>query len=99
MPAHEKSASQSGTPALLRDPDWTAAKLKLEAIRRDLLTQIRNYPAPIPACDVHFNTLLEQRNLVSEALQELEALPSRYREASQFRKALEAFQARLKGLG
>ena len=43
----------------------------LERERVRLQAEISNYPAPIPACDVYFNDLLERRNRVCEALTRL----------------------------
>ena len=40
----------------------------LESERLRIQTEINAYPAPIPACDVYFNSLLEQRSRVCEAL-------------------------------
>lgn len=43
--------------------------------RRDRLCQeITNHPTPIPACDVHFNRLLEERARIFQELGRLEAL-------------------------
>ena len=39
-----------------------AIRQALEHKKRLLLEEIKNYPPPIPACDQHFNYLLEQRN-------------------------------------
>jgi hypothetical protein len=36
----------------------------LEAEKRRIQAEIRNYPHPIPACDQHFNSLLESRDKV-----------------------------------
>jgi len=40
----------------------------LECERLRIQTEINDYPGPIPACDVYFNSLLEQRNRVCEEL-------------------------------
>ena len=40
----------------------------LENARLRIQAEINAYPAPIPACDVYFNSLLEQRSRVSEVL-------------------------------
>jgi len=45
----------------------------LDATRRGLDEQIREYPTPIPRCDAQFNHLYEQRAC---AVRELEALRS-----------------------
>jgi hypothetical protein len=46
----------------------------LERERLRLQAEISSYPAPIPACDVYFNDLLERRNRICEALTRLERL-------------------------
>jgi hypothetical protein len=43
----------------------------LERERLRLQAEINSYPAPIPACDVYFNDLLERRNRICEALTRL----------------------------
>ena len=45
---------------------WTEEALERERLR--LEQEIRGYPAPIPACDVYFNDLLEQRSRICEQL-------------------------------
>ncbi|MEZ4663817.1 MAG: hypothetical protein R2911_40300 [Caldilineaceae bacterium] len=39
-----------------------------------IYAEIRAYPFPIPACDAQYNYLLEKRDLVSQELQQLDAL-------------------------
>jgi hypothetical protein len=48
----------------------------LERERVRLQAEISSYPAPIPACDVYFNDLLERRNRICEALTRLSSGPS-----------------------
>jgi hypothetical protein len=43
----------------------------LEARRRELDREIREYPTPIPRCDAQFNHLFEERERIAR---ELEAL-------------------------
>jgi len=38
---------------------------QLEAEKRRINDEINHYPPPIPACDAHFNYLLEQRAAVA----------------------------------
>jgi len=54
-------------------PLWDRLKRHLESKRRPIQEEIRRYPPPIPACDAHFNHLLEQRSLLSRELVRLEA--------------------------
>jgi hypothetical protein len=53
-------------------PLWDRLRQHLEAKRRPIQDEIRRYPPPIPACDAHFNHLLEQRSLLSRELMRLE---------------------------
>ena len=46
----------------------------VERKRLRIAAEISNYPMPIPACDAHFNHLLEERARVGEALNRLDAL-------------------------
>ena len=56
-------------PAAAHVPKNRAA---LEAERLRIQAEIVSYPMPIPACDVYFNDLLEQRSRICA---ELAALP------------------------
>ena len=47
---------------------------QLELRRDQLCCEIGDYPPPRPACDVHFNRLLEERSLVFQELARLDAL-------------------------
>jgi len=55
-----------------RHPLWDRVRRHLEAIRRPIQDEVRRYPPPIPACDAHFNHLLEQRSLLSRELVRLD---------------------------
>lgn len=47
---------------------WKNIKVHLENARDRIYEEMRNYPPPIPACDQHFNYLLEERARVSREL-------------------------------
>lgn len=49
---------------------WTQIIASLEAQRLRIHAEITAYPMPIPACDAHFNHLLEQRARICEALRQ-----------------------------
>jgi hypothetical protein len=49
------------------------ARPRLEAERLRVQREITSYPAPIPACDAHFNHLLEQRAMICEELARMRA--------------------------
>ena len=52
----------------------TAFKNQLEEAKIRVNKEIGNYPSPIPACDVQFNYLLEERSKISVALQRVDTL-------------------------
>jgi len=47
---------------------WKRISTHLETARHRLYEEIRNYPRPIPACDQHFNYLLEERARITREL-------------------------------
>jgi hypothetical protein len=46
------------------DQTWQAIQQQLQRQRDTIIDEIRQYPAPIPACDVQFNHLLAQRDAI-----------------------------------
>jgi hypothetical protein len=52
--------------------EWHALQMRLEALKNAVTEEIRNYPPPIPACDAHFNHLLELRRELSRGLARLD---------------------------
>jgi hypothetical protein len=55
--------------------DGQDRKAQLEAERRAVYDEIKSYPRPIPACDVQFNTLLDERARLDAELARLAAAP------------------------
>ncbi len=53
---------------------WQAIRDQLLAKQNQLYEEIANYPPPIPACDQHFNYLLEQRTAIALELRRQKAL-------------------------
>jgi hypothetical protein len=53
---------------------WECIKHHLECERRRICEEIKTYPRPIPACDVQFNALLEERTGVFEELRLLQKI-------------------------
>jgi hypothetical protein len=62
MPA-TRSASETAQKAesALAESMWKRIENDLEAQRLRIYEEIKNYPRPIPACDLQFNHLLEKR--------------------------------------
>lgn len=53
--------------------DWQGIEQDLRRLKQAVAADIRAYPAPIPACDAHYNHLLEQRRMLSAELTRLDA--------------------------
>ena len=53
---------------------WTAITYRLKERRKEITREIRSFPAPIPACDVHYNSLLEERRRITREFQKLDKL-------------------------
>lgn len=53
---------------------WERIRALLEAQRLRVQQEIVKYPSPIPACDAHFNHLLEERGRISEELARLDEM-------------------------
>ncbi len=71
MPRKKSSPGQAneGIASLLE-----AAGSVLREARMALNRDIRAYPTPIPSCDAQFNSLLDQRRLLSRAMRDIETL-------------------------
>ena len=61
-----------------------------EEIRR-VHDEIRNYPAPIPACDAQFNYLLEEREALSSELAKVRELINQDADSEDARISIDAF--------
>jgi hypothetical protein len=53
-------------------PDLALLRLWLESRYAETVQEIRGYPAPIPACDQHYNHLLARRRGYAQALRSLD---------------------------
>ncbi len=53
-------------------PDLDRLRAWLEARYAETVQEIRGYPAPIPACDQHYNHLLARRRGYAHALRALD---------------------------
>ena len=65
------------TPQALEDERLGSTPQALEEERLRVQSEINSYPAPIPACDVYFNDLLERRSRICEQLSRLRSLGRR----------------------
>lgn len=50
---------------------WQEIESHLQKKRREINEEIQNYPPPIPACDVQFNHLLDERTRIAAELNRL----------------------------
>lgn len=57
-------------------PAWNTLRLALERRRESIQNEIVSYRSPIPACDVDFNDLLNERGLVTDELRRLDTAQS-----------------------
>jgi len=64
--------------SLSTELEWAALRRQLECLIQEVGEEIRAYPAPIPACDVQFNRLLELRRLLPAELAQLAQLGGRF---------------------
>lgn len=59
------------SPKLLRAIDAELAEI--EAARAEIAREMRHFPTPFPACDVHFTRLSEERSRLQRLAASLEA--------------------------
>lgn len=69
--AHNEMNRQ--TELALLESLWKSIKDHLENERQRIYEEIKHYPTPIPACDVQFNYLLEERARIAQELDRLKA--------------------------
>jgi hypothetical protein len=90
--AHAMSGERQPDPARVRALETMHAAL--DAARASISRELCAIPPPVPACDVNFNRLLEDRARIADALQAL----ARLRAESAQRAALLAFCREASGL-
>lgn len=72
--AKSRSETPKGIESGWIEDIWNRIREHLETKRAQVLADIVNYPPPIPACDQHYNYLLEQRVHISQELRRLNTL-------------------------
>lgn len=70
---------------------WTMVQQHLEKEMRRVNDEIRNYPAPIPACDAQFNYLLEEREALSSELIRVRESMKESSDSEDARSVIDAF--------
>ncbi len=70
---------------------WAMINQHLQEEIRRVHDEIRNYPAPIPACDAQFNYLLEEREALSSELVRVRELMKKDADSEDARISIDAF--------
>ncbi len=70
---------------------WTMIHQRLENEMLRVRDEIRNYPAPIPACDAQFNYLLEERETLSSELARVQEFMNKDTDSEDARSSIDAF--------
>jgi len=70
---------------------WSAICHHLESEKSRVQEEIRNYPAPIPACDAQFNFLLEERDNLSAEVARVLALMDENLESDDARLSIRGY--------
>jgi transcriptional regulator GlxA family with amidase domain len=73
------------------DSAWAMIHQHLQEESRRVHGEIRNYPAPIPACDAQFNYLLEEREALSSELAKVKELMKQDADSGDARNSIDAF--------
>lgn len=78
---------------------WAAIHQHLEKEMRRVQGEIRNYPAPIPACDAQFNYLLEEREALSLELARAREQMKEAMDSEDARRSIDAYLSNSTCLG
>lgn len=70
--SHLKTARQTDLDGA--EVAWQRIRQHLEAEKQRIFQEIRQYPPPIPACDVQFNSLLAERAAILQELGRVEEM-------------------------
>lgn len=70
---------------------WEKIRARLESERIRIHAEITQYPMPIPACDAHFNHLLEERARITDELNRLQAIAGKSGTSEDSIKQIEEF--------
>lgn len=72
---------------------WQQVEAHLESARVQITEEIRKYPPPIPACDAHFNSLLEARGRITGELDRMREFIHQGAKSAEPFKLIEEFVA------
>lgn len=87
----QQDPSPSTTDGARANALWRALKGCLEEKRDQIYEEIQGYRPPIPACDIQFNYLLEERSRVYQELSRLNSLAKQNLPAPDLLLRLDAF--------
>lgn len=89
MPPAKPQDERNSRQVALLEAVWSQIRGHLENQKQRIGEEIKHYPRPIPACDLQFNALLEERARVS---QEVDRLHEAVEESLQGRDALQLLE-------
>ena len=70
---------------------WLEIRTHLEKKKNQIHDEIVNYPPPIPACDVQFNYLLEERTRITQELSRVREVSGRGTDSGDSARLLHEF--------
>lgn len=70
---------------------WAMIHQHLQEESHRVHSEIRNYPAPIPACDAQYSYLLEEREALSSELVRVRELMKKDTDSKDARSSVDAF--------
>ncbi len=82
---------ENDSPAERAAAAWQKVEAHLQSARAQINGEIRKYPPPIPACDSHFNGLLEERGRISGELDRMREFINRSAKSAAPFKLIEEF--------
>ena len=91
------NSKQSDTNTTIDSTTITLTWAEIESLLASRLAtvehEIRQYPAPIPACDAQFNHLLEERSIIPQEISRARPAVNASESLSEARRALDEFIA------
>ena len=60
--------------AAMQSRCWQELRDRLQAVKRPIFQELRDYPPQVAGCDLHFKALVEKRDAICRELDRLEAL-------------------------
>jgi hypothetical protein len=91
IPAEDDQELTTREKAVPLESVWLRIRDHLENRRDRISEEIKSYPTPIPACDVQFNYLLEQRAGVAQELNRLAAVHKEHMPGRDENEAIDEF--------